>query len=467
MKQEFEDLISQLRTNAKNLFEQQTNFNAIGTEPILTENFNSSRSLTNTDEIIITDEFKQALYLLESTSESLFITGKAGTGKSTLLQLFRQSTEKNVVILAPTGVSALNIGGQTIHSFFRFPLRLMNDAKIFRDKKRKKMFQKIDMIIIDEISMVRADIIDAIDHSLRLNREVYTLPFGGVQMVFFGDLFQLPPVVESEELKMHFSLNYDSPYFFSANSLIDFNLTKIELTKIFRQKDTEFIQILNNIRDNTITNNLLFSLNSRCLHNNFNKDIAIYLTSTNKIATEINKKKLNEISSQEFNFEAVLKGNFSKDSFPTDENLLLKKNAQIMMLKNDPDKRWVNGTLGIITDITPLTISVKINSKIYSIEKVKWDKIEYDFDTSTRKITESLIGSFTQFPLKLAWAVTIHKSQGKTFDNVVIDLGAGAFAHGQTYVALSRCRSIDGVKLVRPLKLKDIIVDEKVLKFHL
>lgn len=420
------------------------------------------------ENFILTEEFSDAFELLENSDGNIYIMGKAGTGKSTLLTYFRQKTKKNIVVLAPTGVAALNVAGATIHSFFRFPTRLLepNDKDIKADHQRHELFKKLSMVIIDEISMVRADLLDAIDSSLRLNRHD-NRPFGGVQMVFFGDVFQLPPVVTGKDLADYFEVNYGGPYFFNAKSFAASSFACIELSKIFRQKDDGFKDILNSIRENRLGEQELSLLNGRFYAEEKTDDSSVVLTlcTTNKISTEINDSRMAALPTKEFVYQAEIKGKFDQSAYPTEPNLALKTGAQVMMLKNDPMKRWVNGTLGVITDLTNSSVEVSIDNVTYSVDKASWEVIDYQYNKKDNKIEAIVTGSFTQYPLKPAWAITIHKSQGQTFDRVNIHLGSGAFAHGQTYVAISRCTSLNGITLKTKIRSRDVIVDPKVSMF--
>lgn len=433
-------------------------------------------------QITLTEEFIEIIHLLENTNTSLFITGRAGTGKSTLLKYFTQHTRKKYVVLAPTGVAALNVRGQTIHSFFGFPKGIIKKQNIRPDFRRVKLFENIQMVIIDEVSMVRADLMDGIDQALRINRNKPDIPFGGVQMVFIGDLFQLPPVVPNDLLD-YFKNYYKSQFFFDAKVFEQFTYKCKELTKIFRQKNEKFINLLNKIRVNQAEFDDFVLLNSRCVENtsiNENKG-AIFLITTNDNAKQINNDMLERLPHPEVTYRAILEVNLAKDyeakkdmddndsnnsKFPTEVNLKLKIGAQVMMIKNDPGKRWVNGTIGIIQSLSNDYIVVKIGKNIYRVKREKWEEIEYRYNNYTHKIEEKPIGVFIQFPVKLAWAITIHKSQGKTFDNIIIDIGSGAFAHGQTYVALSRCKSLEGIILKRQIEPKDVIVDQRVVDFY-
>lgn len=414
----------------------------------------------------ITPEFQHTLDVLENTTDSLFITGKAGTGKSTLLKYYQSTTGKNVVVLAPTGIAALNVGGQTINSIFKLPPRLLQETDVQYHKKLVPLLNKLDMLILDEVSMVRADLMDAIDYSLRIHRNS-NQPFGGVQMVFFGDLYQLPPVVRSTTLAKYFSDYYPNPYFYSAKVFKQCKFKTVELQKVFRQRDPNFISLLNKVRQGTLTSPELEKINERANTRNLTLpgSLTVTLASTNQIADNKNHRMLSNLNSVGFSYEATVEGIFNDKNYPTDYLLNLRVGAQVMMIKNDKQKRWVNGTLGKVVGLTPDEIFVEIDGIEFNIKREVWEDIEYRYDYRKKEIISKVKGSFWQFPIKLAWAVTIHKSQGKTFDNVVIDLGSGAFAHGQAYVALSRCKTLEGIYLTNPIRAKDIIVDTEVTKF--
>lgn len=404
---------------------------------------------------------------MENTRQHLFITGNAGTGKSTLLQYFKENTKKQVVVIAPTGIAAINVGGTTIHSFFRFPTRLVTPSDVKAIRTKRKLFASLETVVIDEVSMVRADIMDAIDLSLRVNRDRPDEAFGGVQMILIGDLYQLPPVIEPE-LNNYFAANFHTPFFFSAEVLTGVPLTRIELQKIFRQGDPEFIHLLNKVRNNRITPADLRQINR--LHTpgltSAKDDLAITLTSTNAIASRINQTHLDSLPSRDFYFDAAVTGEFDENSFPTDRRLRLRQGAQIMMVKNDPNKEWVNGSLGVIQKLSRDSIEVSFGDHSCTVGPTTWEKIDYAHSPSDGKVEAVAKGSFCQYPIKLAWAITIHKSQGKTFDRVIIDLGNGAFTHGQAYVALSRCTTLQGIRLRTPIRLSDIILDDRVTEFH-
>ncbi len=417
------------------------------------------------EDLDINDEFKSAFGLMENTKECLFITGKAGTGKSTLLKYFKANTGKNIVVLAPTGVAAINVGGQTIHSFFRLPPKIIRKDTIKRLRDRS-LTENLDMVIIDEVSMVRSDVMDGIDYALRLNRGRLKVPFGGVQMVFFGDLFQLSPVVEDEAKALMEEL-YSSPYFFSANVFDDCNIRSIELSTIYRQKDSSFMELLNRVRNKEYTKDDLDKLNKRVQKDAAlpKRDTTVILTTTNNLANMINQERLARLPGREIAFKAMASGKFDESAYPTGASLKLKKGAQVMLIKNDPAKQWVNGTLAKVIALSDDSIVVDIDGRTCDVPVVKWHKIEYTYNEDEDKIEDEIVGSFAQYPIKLAWAITIHKSQGQTFDKVIIDLGRGAFTHGQLYVALSRCTRLDGIRFKRPVTHSDVIFDQRIYEF--
>ena len=414
----------------------------------------------------LSPEFNDVLLRLENEGGNFFITGKAGTGKSTLLQMFRNTTKKKVVVLAPTGIAALNVKGQTIHSFFGLPPKLLLPADIKRSR-RHKMYKKLEAVIIDEISMVRADVFDAINLFLQINRED-ARPFGGVQMILFGDLFQLPPVVASNSEKQYFSQVYESPYFFSSQVMKSgWPLELYELRKVYRQDDPLFIRLLDRIRTNRIDEEDLQMINERHTPYMDKDDLRIILSARNAKVDLINNERIKMLDQKPKTYPAKIKGKFQRKFHPTEEILILKKGAQVMFIKNDPTHQYVNGTLGTVTNLDKEEIEIKTErGKVVTIERAEWEIIEYRFNSTKGSIESRVVGTFIQFPLKLAWAMTIHKSQGKTFDKVMVDLGYGAFAHGQTYVALSRCRTLDGILLKEKIQRKDIMVDEKIVDFQ-
>ena len=419
----------------------------------------------------LSGEFNEVLDVLENTSDSVFLTGRAGTGKSTLLQLFRKTTKKKTIVVAPTGVAALNVKGQTIHSFFGFPPRPDFEDHIGK-RKFRKLYQKMEVLIIDEISMVRADILDGIDRFLQINRDS-SLPFGGVQMVFIGDLFQLPPIVSNPVEVTKFQLYYQSPYFFSSNVMQSgFEVRYIELSKIYRQDNRHFIRLLEAIRLNRIDWYDLEDLNERFDPEFAGGDFYITLTARNALADSVNKRELEALETRGFSYHASVEGKFDPRQYPTEVSLRLKLGAQVMFIKNDPQKRFVNGTIGKISRIDDYEVFVEIENEMGEtkeilVEEMEWEILKYKMKSEKDgQISSEIIGTFSQLPLKLAWAVTIHKSQGKTFNKVIIDMGKGAFEHGQTYVALSRCRTLDGIVLKKPITIRDVRVDERVVDFY-
>ena len=424
-------------------------------------------------EIEINPEFAHALERMHSGKGNLFITGKAGTGKSTLLDHFRAHAERKPVVLAPTGVAALNVGGQTIHRFFRFGIDV-TPLKLRASRKRPRnanLYRNLRTIIIDEVSMARADLLDCVDIFLRKHGPSRRQPFGGVQMIFVGDLYQLPPVVTGEEREIFRTL-YDTPYFFSAEALRSANLEIIELEKVYRQKDSRFVEILNHVRNDTVDEADIAALNAR-LDPSYTPDtgeFCVTLTTTNRNADAINDRKLESLPGKTLLSVAEIEGDFGCEYHPTAVELAIKPGAQIMLLNNDAEHRWVNGSIGTIKSIQrpdsgQPTVIARLNDgdSLVEVEPHVWELIRFTLENG--QIATERIGRFRQLPLRLAWAVTIHKSQGKTFDSIVVDLERGAFAAGQTYVALSRCTSLDGIVLKRPITDKSIRADWRVCKF--
>ncbi len=425
---------------------------------------------------------------MEKTNKNLLITGRAGTGKSTLLDYFVKHTKKSVAVLAPTGVAAVNVGGQTIHSFFGFKPDITLDKV---KKKYDELYKEIDAIVIDEISMVRADLFDCVSKFLCLNGKNLKKPFGGVQMIFIGDLYQLPPVVTGKEKEV-FRTYYKSPYFFDAQSFAPENVEFMELEKIYRQKEQKFIDLLNAIRNKSVTEQDMAEINKRCFPS-FQPPagkLFINLTTTNALSDSINAEELEKLPGKSHLFTGRIKGNFERSHLPTEENLQLKEGAQVMLLNNDG--RWINGTMGKIISIGKVprnegkagggagkesqwkiqgdkekdSIQVQLETgDTVGVGRHKWDLLQIKYNPATKSLISESMGSFTQFPLRLAWAVTIHKGQGKTFEKVIIDIGKGTFTHGQAYVALSRCTSLEGMILRKPLEKKHIWMDWRIVKF--
>jgi ATP-dependent DNA helicase PIF1 len=422
--------------------------------------------------IELTDEFEKAFELIENSNQSFFVTGKAGTGKSTLLKYFRSETKKTVAVVAFTGLAAINVNGQTIHSFFKFPIGFIHPNAVKFDLEIQGLLKSIDILVIDEVSMIRADLMDAIDKSLRIHRNSDKI-FGGVQMVLIGDMYQLPPIIE-KDLSEVYSKYYKTPYFFSADVFSHMKLPLINLERIHRQNDPVFIDILNNIRERKNLRTTLEKLNKNIttsLFNDLSDGETVVLTTTNDKVREINSFFLNKLDSEEYQFRASITGDFDVKSYPTEERLMLKEGAKIMFIKNDPDKYYVNGDIGKITKLLPFSIEVKCKGSTFVVKKQKWEKIKYKYVPSEIEgqkgsVQKTIVGSFEQFPLRLAWAITVHKSQGQTYNKVVIDMHTGSFTSGQTYVALSRCKSLEGIKLQRPIKESDVILDHRILTFH-
>jgi ATP-dependent exoDNAse (exonuclease V) alpha subunit len=416
---------------------------------------------------ILTDEHKICLDYLENTNQNLFISGKAGTGKTSLIHHFRSITKKKVVVLAPTGIAALNIKGQTIHSFFKFPPRMIQANTISR-VSNERIYMDIDCIVIDEISMVRADILDGIDRFLRLHGRDKNMPFGGVQIIVVGDMYQLPPVVSREEYEV-FNRVYDSPYFFNAKSFNSLNLLYIELQTVFRQKELDYISLLNSVRTGNVTAETLKLVNDRVKPEKVN-DSYVILCTTNKVVEAINNNHLIALKTPEFKYDARIEGMFPTEerNLPVEIELKLKVGARVLFVKNDNEGQWVNGTTGIVEKLEKDNIMVKIDGsgKEVSVHKDTWENIRYNLDETSGEIKSKPIGKLTQYPLKLAWAITIHKSQGMSFDKVCLDFSKSPFTHGQTYVALSRCRTLDGLILTRKIWPNDILIDERITSFY-
>lgn len=418
--------------------------------------------------LIINEEWKAVLDTLHNGADDVFITGGAGTGKSTLLNYFTTSYKGAAAIVAPTGVAALRISGQTIHSFFGFGAHALGieDIPSLSDSRRAK-YKALDMLIIDEVSMVRADLMDAIDRFMRLNGRDKDRPFGGCRLIMIGDLFQLPPVSKEANEKKWLVQRYgtDTPYFFHAEVWRHRPIRICQLTTIFRQKDRTFTDALNAIRKGEMNADHLKLINSRVnpLFVPPQNELWLTLTTTNASADQSNAKMLRAINAPAKTFEADVVGDFDLKNAPTDERLELKPGAAVMFIRNDIDGNWVNGTMGRVVQVEPLEIEV--NGLTHEVEPVTWEAINYDFDEKERKLVKSVKGKFTQIPLKLAAAITIHKSQGITLDRAIIDLSSGAFAVGQSYVALSRCKSLAGMVLKRPLTERDLITSTEVQAF--
>ena len=394
-----------------------------------------------------------AYELIANTNSSFFLTGRAGTGKTTFLRNVQKMVDKQFITLAPTGVAAILVGGDTIHSFFGLPMDVctpgtmgkMNEARILT-------LIHTDTIIIDEVSMVRCDIIDAIDYTMRKTLRS-SLPFGGKQMIFVGDMFQLPPVVKqgAEHDLMRDLYHTEDFFFYKADVIKRMRMVKIEFQKVYRQEDQDFLRILENVRLNKTTPENLMHLNERVCQPTKEDGTVITLASLNRTADDINQKCLAEIDSEEYTYEGTVIGKFEEKRFPVDKNLKLKVGAQVMFTRNDPHKRWVNGTIGTVSKLTKDEIKVTTDGETYVVPNCSWESFSYEYDKEERKMKKELLGTFTQYPLRLAWAITVHKSQGMTFDKLYLDLSRGMFAAGQLYVALSRVRSLGGLYLSRPI----------------
>ena len=400
---------------------------------------------------------------IETTRENIFVTGRAGTGKSTLLNHLSWNTSKQVVIAAPTGVAALNVGGQTIHSLFRLPIGVIADQEIEHSTELRKLLNTIDTLVIDEVSMVNADLLDAIDRSLRQARQRKREAFGGVQIVLFGDPYQLAPVPGDSDERAYFADHYRSLWFFDAKVWDEADLKIYELTTIHRQHEGEFKYMLNAVRHGMVTAEIAGRLNSTGARP-APTDGAITLATTNATVNRINATELARLPGRTLTAKAEVSGEFGGRAYPADEKLELKLGAQVMFLRNDSDQRWVNGSVGTVTKIQD-TVFVEVDGEEHEVQPTVWEKHKYSYSPLTKQLRKDIVGEFTQFPLRLAWAVTIHKSQGKTYERAIVDLGQRSFAPGQTYVALSRISALDGLYLTRPLRPSDIIVDENVQRF--
>lgn len=425
-------------------------------------------------------EFQNAWQLINYTRRSVFLTGKAGTGKSTFLRYIVENIRKKTVVLAPTGIAAVNVGGQTLHSFFKIPLKpiLPTDPDFAIRTLRKRMkyssshvklLRQLDLIIIDEISMVRADIIDFIDKILRVYCHNMREPFGGKQLLLVGDIFQLEPVVtgDARDVLAHY---YNAPYFFNALAFNELAIVPIELRKVYRQDDADFISLLDRVRAGQPAETDIRRLNAKLIPSEqvdrLSADMTMTIASRRDMVDHINERHLNELKTPEIVYKGIIKGDFPMNALPTDLELSLKVGAQIVFIKNSPDRRWVNGTLGIVDSLSDEKICVRLEQgNVVEVEPEVWGNIKYQYNEEKGTVDEIELGSYMQFPVKLAWALTIHKSQGLTFNKVIIDIGRGAFTGGQTYVALSRCRSFDGISLCSTLNMRDIFVNRHIIDF--
>lgn len=425
-------------------------------------------------EIEITKDYKAVINAIDNKAQFIFVSGSAGTGKTTLIKYLMKKFSGSVAVVAPTGVAALQVGGVTIHSFFKLPPRIVFPETDVKKLADRKLYRSIKLLIIDEISMVRVDMVDAIDQFLKLNGPSEGATFGGVQVLFVGDLFQLPPVVTSEDMQVLRSQNYKSAYFFAAKALYEKQLVIVELQKVFRQKEASFSKLLSHLRLSDDLENVLDEFNNNC----YNKDQplnldAITLTTTNKKADLINATELASLTGPLFMFNGVLEGKFNVDerNLPSPMNLALKVGSRVMFTANSPPpRRWVNGTIGTVKEIVYGSVRVEIQNErgviVVDVLQFEWKSYAYELNKETQKIEPVVIGTYKQLPLMLAWAVTIHKSQGKTISKINVDLSHGAFASGQTYVALSRCPTLDGISLTRPIRLSDVHCDAEIIRFY-
>lgn len=429
------------------------------------------------------EEFQNVLQLIRFTRRSVFMTGKAGTGKSTFMRYICQNTRKRHVVLAPTGIAAANVGGMTLHSFFKIPLKpIVPDDPEFalsRLKKRMKyskplrrLIEELELIIIDEISMVRADILDFIDKILRVYSKNMREPFGGKQMLFVGDVFQLEPVVTSD-MRDILSRFYPRPFFFAARVFDNFSIVPIELRKVYRQTDAEFVSMLDRLRSGRVSPSDLNVINSRIDVQEESSDaptsaggFSMTLAARRETADSINESRLRELPTKEITFYGKTTGDFPESSFPTQLELTLKEGAQVVFVRNDRDRRWVNGSIGIVVRADDDEVVVRLeDGNLHTVDQEVWENLKYEFNETDATVKEVVLGTFTQYPLRLAWALTIHKSQGLTFNNVIIDIGRGAFSGGQSYVALSRCTSLGGIRLTAPFRESDFFVSPAIVRF--
>lgn len=417
---------------------------------------------TKSTDIVLSAEQKAVLKVMEETRNHIFITGFAGTGKSVLFRTFRKQTKKKIVVVAPTGIAALNVEAATIHSTFKLPPQLHQPGRLEKNPRCCSVLEKVDTIMIDEISMVRADLLDAVDERMREAKR-NNIPFGGAQVIMSGDMYQLPPVVADDDLQKYLEAVHGGPFFFNALVWKNAEFKIYELTQIFRQKDPIFKDVLNAVRDGSVNDEQIEQLNTRCVP--IPAEGTVTLAPTNNLVTQINQQRLDRLPGKMYTYRAQITGQMKKSVFPTEEYLQLKQNAQVVLLKNDKDGRWVNGTVGIIEKLSDTAIEIRVDGIVYTLERETWEEIAYTYDHDTQKVEAEVVSSFTQYPIRLAWALTIHKSQGQTYENVALDLTTATFAAGQLYVALSRATSLEGLYLKMPVKRSHIIVDPKVSAF--
>ncbi len=428
-----------------------------------------SPSCHETEHIEVLPEYKFVLEAIGKGCPGIFVTGRAGTGKSTLIRYLSEKV-KNCAVVAPTGLAAINVHGSTIHSFFSIPPRTLNPDEAFTPRRQMiPVIECLGALIIDEVSMVTPDLVDCISNSLQQARGD-PRPFGGIPVVFVGDLLQLPPVVRDPEVARYYTDRYRTPYFFSADVFKNEKMLRIQLTKVFRQTDLEFIELLDRIRLNSDHRDAVARINRECYRDREpNPEPSLFLVPTNAAARGINSQNLNVLDSPIMEFDAIVEGNFDvqRDRFQAPHRLQLKVGAQVIFVKNNKPY-WLNGTLGRVTSIDEVYLRVELakSGNTVTVERATWEKIQYEYDPTEKRIVSKVVGTFKQFPVTLGWAITIHKSQGMTLDSVRIDLGRGAFCSGQTYVALSRCRTIDGISLDRPISMNDVMADTTILEFY-
>ncbi len=421
------------------------------------------------DEIEIIPEYKKALELAVIGGSAVFVTGKAGTGKSTMIR-YLASSLRECVILAPTAAAAINAGGDTIHSFFALPARHIDPGEKLRlNPKSKAVAQQMHTLIIDEASMVTPNIVDAMDIMLRRTRK-RDEPFGGVSVVFVGDLLQLPPVISTHEERQYFKERYETQFFYSADVFDEIDITPVHLTRVRRQEDGGFIEALGWVREGVNMAAALKYFNSNCLKSHTDLNNPMWLVATNAAAHSINSRRLSQLTGETKGFEAKVNGDTPAEKWrlSVPEKLELKVGAKVVFLRNNRPKGWINGDTGVVISMGSDTMMVRsdISGEALEVSRMSWERYAYTYDEKTKKIDKEVIGSFEQFPVSLGWAVTIHKSQGMTLESAVIDLGSGAFSDGQTYVALSRCRTVDGMRLARNLNERDIRANKEALEFY-
>lgn len=421
-------------------------------------------------DIEIISEYRQTHALVDAKAPLVFVTGGAGTGKSTLIRYLHHVLSARIAVVAPTGVAALNAGGATIHSLFRLPPKIIQASDV-KEVYDRQLYRKLDLLIVDEVSMVRPDLLDGVERFLRLNRE-NDAPFGGVQVLLIGDLFQLPPVAKRDEQRILRQMGYSTDFFFSSNGIAECPLVPIVLERIFRQRDAAFTSLLNDLREGNRVSKVIRTLNTRCVGDVTGTDHELVLTCTNHAADERNRAELSKLSGSPRTYVGSIAGHFrvEKDRLPAPVNLTLKPDAQVMFTKNDDSKRWVNGTLGRVIELEPKTVRVEIEDGGYrepfEVEPVTWEQYSYEYDSVEDRIVAKVVGRYTQIPLMLAWAITIHKAQGKTLSRIFIDLGNQAFAPGQVYVALSRVRSMQDLRLARPIRENEVRCHPEIRRFY-